>query len=174
IGALWRNAVAARRFQPAYLVESNGRWQPMSWRDAGRRVDEYANGLLALGIRKGDSFGILARTTVEWAFFDFALALVGAVTAPVYASSTAAECAHVLGHSDAVGVLVEDEAQFATIEETRRELPALEHVLKFDDLAAVAARGRAFAAENPRALADAEAAISEDDLYTYIYTSGTT
>jgi long-chain acyl-CoA synthetase len=174
IGALWRRAVAAHRLGPAYLVERGGRWNEVSWRDAARRVDEYANGLLALGVRKGDSFGILARTTLEWALFDFALALVGGIAAPVYASSSADDCAYALRHADAIGVLVEDETRLAKIEETRNDLPTLEHVLTFADLDVLAARGRAFASENPTALADAEAAIVEDDLYTYIYTSGTT
>ena len=77
--------------------------------EAARRVDELANGLLALGIRKGDAFGILAGTRVEWCLFDFALALVGGVTAPIYANSSPEDCRYVLAHSDAVGVLVEDD-----------------------------------------------------------------
>src|SRR4051794_21787880 len=108
IGALWRNAVAARHRSPAYLVERDGRWEEVSWRDAARRVDEYANGLLALGVAKGDAFGIFAPTTLEWALFDFALALAGAVTAPVYPNSSVHDCTHALGHADAVGVLVQD------------------------------------------------------------------
>src|SRR5438552_933480 len=106
MGALWHDAVAANRRAPAYLVERDGVWHAVSWAEAARRVDQYANGLLALGIRKGDAFGIVAATTLEWALVDFALALVGGITAPVYASSSQHDCAHVLGHSRAVGVLV--------------------------------------------------------------------
>ena len=171
---LWRDAVASGRPDPLYLAESNGDWTPVPLAEAARRVDELANGLLALGIRKGDSFGILAGTRVEWCLFDFALALVGGVTAPVYANSSPEDCRYVLAHSDAVGVLVEDEAQLAKIEAVRGELAALEHVLTFGDLDKLAARGRAFAAEQPDALADAESRIGDDDLFTFIYTSGTT
>ena len=78
-------------------------------------VDELANGLLALGVRKGDAFGILAQTSLEWALFDYALARVGAVGAAIYANSSPKDCRYVLEHSDAVGVLVEDEAQRAKI-----------------------------------------------------------
>jgi long-chain acyl-CoA synthetase len=171
---LWRDAVASGRPDPLYLAEVDGDWEPMSLAAAARRVDELANGLLALGVRKGDSFGILAGTRVEWCLFDFALALVGGVTAPVYASSSPEDCRYVLAHSDAVGVLVEDEAQLEKIEAVRGELPALEHVLTFADLEGLAEGGRAFAAEQPTALADAESQIGEDDLFTFIYTSGTT
>jgi long-chain acyl-CoA synthetase len=169
IAALWRNAVAAERARPAYLVEETDGWREISWADAARAVDELANGLLALGVRKGDAFGILATTRPEWALFDFALGLVGAVGAPVYASSSAADARYVLQHSEAVGVLVEDEAQRAKVDEL-----GLEHVLGFDDLDGLRARGRSYAAERPDALAEASAAVGEDDLFTYIYTSGTT
>ena len=171
---LWRDAVASGRPDPLYLAEGDSDWTPVPLAEAARRVDELANGLLALGIRKGDSFGILAGTRVEWCLFDFALALVGGVTAPIYANSSPEDCRYVLAHSDAVGVLVEDGAQLEKIEAVRGELAGLEHVLTFADLDGLAERGRAFAADQPTALADAESRIGEDDLFTYIYTSGTT
>jgi long-chain acyl-CoA synthetase len=174
IPRLWREAVAAGHTVPAYLVQRDGAWQELPFAEAARRVDELANGLLALGLRKGDAFAILASTRLEWALFDFALASVGGITAPIYANSSPNDCAHVLVDSDAVGVLVEDEEQRAKVDEVRGVVPGLDHVLSFGDLDDLAARGREFAAAHPGALDDAVAAISEDDLFTYIYTSGTT
>jgi long-chain acyl-CoA synthetase len=169
IGRLWQDAVAHRPDEPAYLVEENGDWRPLTWAEAGRAVDELAHGLLALGVRKGDAFGIIATTRVEWVLFDFALALVGAVTAPIYMNSSARDAAYVLEHSEAVGVLCEDEEQ-------RRKVDGLglEHVLTFGDLDELRARGREHAQAEPDAVERAAAQIGEDDLYTYIYTSGTT
>jgi long-chain acyl-CoA synthetase len=170
IPRLWRGAVEANRTGAAYVVEAvPGRWKEVSWDKAARAVEELANGLLARGIRKGDAFGIVSRTRLEWTLFDFALARVGAITAPVYPSSLAKEAAYVLEHSEAVGALVEDEAQREKVEPLR-----LAHLLTLDSLDELRADGIAFAQENPKALAEAEAAIGEDDLYTYIYTSGTT
>jgi long-chain acyl-CoA synthetase len=174
IGRLWRDAVAAGHPDPAYLVETDAGWQEVTWREAAQRVDELANGLLALGVRREDAFGILASTRLEWVLFDFALALVGGITAPIYANSSPADCAYLLEHSEAVGVLVEDEEQRAKIEEVREQLPGLRHVLTFSDLGDLAKRGRDFAAAEPEALAEAEAFVSPEDLFTYIYTSGTT
>jgi long-chain acyl-CoA synthetase len=132
-------------------------------------VDEIANGLLALGVRKGDAFGILAQTNLEWALFDYALGLIGGVGAAIYANSSPKDCRYVLEHSDAVGVLVEDEQQREKVADL-----GLPHIISFAELEELRARGRAFAAERPNALAQAEAAVGEDDLFTFIYTSGTT
>ena len=109
IANLWRNAVAAGHPDPAYLYESGGDWHEVARADAVRMVDELANGLLALGIRRGDAFALLGRTSLEWSLFDFALGLVGAVGAPIYSSSSARDVRYVLEHSEAVGVLVEDD-----------------------------------------------------------------
>ena len=169
IGRLWRAAVAAERTRPAYLVEEPDRWREVSWAQAARAVDELANGLLAHGVRKGDAFAILASTRLEWALFDFALGLVGAVGAPVYASSSPADTRYVLQHAEAVGALVEDDEQRAKVADL-----GLEHVLTFADLDELRARGRAYADEHPGALGAASDDVHEDDLFTYIYTSGTT
>ena len=174
IAKLWRDAVAKNRPRPAYLVETPEGWQPVSWAEAATAVDELANGLLALGIRKGDAFGILARTRLEWALFDFALGLVGAVGAAIYPNSAPKDCEYILDHAEAIGVLVEDEAQREKVAGFAQRSGRLQHVLTFADLDGLRARGRAFAAEHPGALDDAAAAVTEDDLFTYIYTSGTT
>lgn len=174
IGALWRDANAARPDRVAYLAEQDGDWVAVSGAEAAQRVDDIANGLLSLAIRKGDAFATLGATSLEWCLFDFALGLVGAVGAPIYANNSPRDCAYVIQHSESVGVLVEDAEQRAKVEECRADLPRLQHVLEFGDLPELEARGRAFAAENPGALDRASAEVGEDDLFTYIYTSGTT
>jgi long-chain acyl-CoA synthetase len=167
---LWRDAISAGRTGTAYLTETEpGTWREVSWNEVAQTVDELANGLLSRGISKGDAFGILSRTRLEWTLFDFALALVGGITVPVYADSSASEAAHVLRHSEAVGAFVEDDEQAAKVEPL-----GLQHLLTIRDLDELRADGIAFAREHPGRLDQAAAAVGEDDLYTYIYTSGTT
>jgi long-chain acyl-CoA synthetase len=171
---LWRDAIAAGRTFPAYLVQHEGGWREVSWREAAERVDDYANGLLALGVRKGDAFAIIAQTTLDWTLFDLALTQIGAVGVPIYANSSARDAAYILAHSESIGVLCEDDEQLGKVNEHRDELPRLEHALTYADLGGLAARGRAYAARHPAALAEAREAVAEDDLFTIIYTSGTT
>ena len=173
IPRLWRDAVA-RNTGAAYLVEEHDEWREVPWAEAAERVENLANGLLARGVGKGDAFGILARNTLEWALFDFALSHVGAVGAAVYANSSPADVRYVLEHSEAVGVLCEDDAQRAKVEEGRASLAHLRHVLTFADLPALEEEGRAYRDAHPQALDDAVAAIDEEDIFTFIYTSGTT
>ncbi len=135
----------------------------------GQAVDELANGLLALGVSKGDAFALLARTTLEWSLFDFALALVGAVGAPIYSNSSARDVQYVLEHSEAVGVLVEDDDQRAKVDGLRRARALASPTST--RCASAAARTRP---QHPGALDERADSIGEDDLFTFIYTSGTT
>src|SRR5918999_1438390 len=114
---LWRDAVAAERSTPAYLVEDDGQgWREVSWNDADELVRAYANGLLARGIGKGDAFAILAQNSLDWALVDFALAQIGAVGIPIYANSSARDVAYVLEHSEAVGIGCEGAEPLAKIQ----------------------------------------------------------
>jgi long-chain acyl-CoA synthetase len=174
IQRLWHDAVSAGRTTPAYYVQQGEEWTPVSWTEAAERVESWANGLLALGVRKGDAFAIIGASRLEWALFDFALGSIGAIAAPIYANSSAKETGYILDHSESIGVLCEDDVQRAKVESVRSEAPRLQHVLTYADLDDLAARGRAYAAEHPNALREAGEAIDEDDLFTYIYTSGTT
>jgi long-chain acyl-CoA synthetase len=174
IARLWQDAVAAGRELPAYLVEAGDGWREVSWQEADELVRAYANGLLARGVGKGDAFALLARNSLEWAMLDFALARIGAVGVPVYASSSPKDVGYLLGHSEAVGIACEDAEQLAKVDAVRAELPGLEHVLTFTDLAGLAGEGRDFARASPTALDDVSSSIHEEDLFTIIYTSGTT
>jgi long-chain acyl-CoA synthetase len=168
IGRLWRDATAEERPGAAYLHQVDGEWVPVSWDEAAEAVDEIANGLLALGIAKGDSFALVGRTELEWALFDFALALVGAVGAPIYSSSSERDVQYILEHSRSVGALVEDDEIRAKVGD------AVQHVVSYAGLAELRESGRAYAAAHPDALRERTDSIGEDDLFTFIYTSGTT
>ncbi len=68
---------------------------------------------------------LLARNGLEWALVDFALARIGAVGIPVYASSSPKDVGYLLAHSEAVAVVCEDAEQLAKVEAVTDDLPSL-------------------------------------------------
>ena len=68
IGRIWQDAVARNRDGAAYLVQHGDHWHEVGWAEAAERVENMANGLLARGVRKGDSFadpGILGKRFLQ-------------------------------------------------------------------------------------------------------------
>ncbi|HEY7726289.1 MAG TPA: AMP-binding protein, partial [Anaeromyxobacteraceae bacterium] len=55
-----------------------GRWVDTTWSDLGRRVRDIADGLAALGVKKGDRVSVIGETTTEWLAADLAVMSAGA------------------------------------------------------------------------------------------------
>ncbi len=160
-------------------------WQTTTWAEYGRAIDEVAAGLQSLGIAAGDRVGILSWNRSEWQEADLGILSIGAISVPVYPTSASAQVAYVLGHSDARVCFVEDAAQLGRVLEVREQLPALAHIVVFDnDLATDAPGVLSFAeirARGARAIAldtfvveRKRRAVVLDDIATLVYTSGTT
>ena len=164
---LWRDAARDAPAEPAYLVEAEDGWQPVSWHEAAERIDALAHGLLARGVRHGDRVAVLSRTRLEWILLDWAVMSIGAVVVGLYPTSSAKECEYILEHCEAVLAFAEDEEQTRKLVSIRGSLPALREVIPFDWLDKLEADGRLARHLQPEP-------VKEDDLATLIYTSGTT
>ncbi len=184
LASMFLNRIAEGGGDTRYIVPRDGKWEPMSFREVGAAVREMADGLMSLGLARGDRVAILSSTRVEWVLSDFAAILGGFVTVPIYPSNLPDQVEYILAHSGARAAFVEDESQWNKVAGARKRLPALAAVVLFTGnpqgkdgaigLADLRAKGTAHAAANPKALdARTEEIRPEDDL-TIIYTSGTT
>ncbi|QGV81042.1 AMP-dependent synthetase/ligase [Streptomyces ficellus] len=150
-----------------------GAWVDVTATEFLAEVRAAAKGLIALGVRPGDRVGLISRTRFEWVQMDFAIWSAGAVTVPVYETSSAEQVQWILGDSGAVGVIVETEAHATAVESVRGNLPELRHVWRLDRDAVgeLTAAGADVPDETvDRAMSSAKA----DDIATIVYTSGTT
>ncbi|MGW7554802.1 AMP-dependent synthetase/ligase [Streptomyces rimosus] len=151
----------------------DGRYEDVTATEFLAEVRAVAKGLMATGIEPGDRIGLMSRTRYEWTLLDFAIWSAGAVTVPVYETSSAEQVQWILGDSGAVACVVESPAQEAAVESVRDRLPALENIwqIERDAIARLRAAGEG--------ITDAEvdersAAADADSPATIVYTSGTT
>jgi long-chain acyl-CoA synthetase len=169
IAETWSDAVAAERPSPPFLAETSEGWRAVEWDEAAARVDALAAGFTPLGVRKGDRVAILSRTRLEWTLIDFALAKLGAVSVPIYQTSSREECAHILADSGARAIVCEDGAHLERVAGLERVVPALEHLIVMDQAPGAVALGELEGAGSPPA-----GSVAASDVLTFIYTSGTT
>ncbi|MEU8685242.1 AMP-dependent synthetase/ligase [Streptomyces sp. NPDC048611] len=151
----------------------NGVWQDVTAATFLAEVRAAAKGLIASGVQPGDRVGLMSRTRYEWTLLDFAIWSAGAITVPVYETSSAEQIQWILGDSGAVACLVESPSHEATVESVRDRLPELENIwqIERDAIARLQAAGDGISddeVEARSALADA------DSPATIVYTSGTT
>ncbi|WP_030415466.1 AMP-dependent synthetase/ligase [Streptomyces sp. NRRL S-1448] len=151
----------------------NGGWQDVTAATFLAEVRAAAKGLMASGIRPGDRVGLMSRTRYEWTLLDFAIWSAGAITVPVYETSSAEQIQWILGDSGAVACLVETPAHEATVESVRDRLPELENIwqIERDAIARLRAAGAGIGDDE----VDARSALADADApATIVYTSGTT
>ncbi|WP_350933912.1 AMP-dependent synthetase/ligase [Micromonospora mangrovi] len=174
---VWDNAEAAP--DAVQFARADGRgptgtiWAEVTCRQFRDEVVAVARGLVAAGINPGDRVALMSRTRYEWTLLDYAIWAAGAVTVPIYETSSAEQAAWILADSGAVAVVVESTGHATLVAGIRDRLPELRQVwqIELGGVDELIAAGEAVDA------ADIEVrrkTVRADDVATIIYTSGTT
>ncbi|WP_104107314.1 AMP-dependent synthetase/ligase [Nocardioides sp. 616] len=137
------------------------------------QVQDVAKGLIAAGIEVGDRVALISKTRYEWTLLDYAIWFAGAVTVPIYETSSSFQIRHILADSGARAVVAETPEHVARIVSVRAELEELHHVWSLADnaLDVLTQLGQDISDE---ALEKRRTTATPLDLATLIYTSGTT
>jgi long-chain acyl-CoA synthetase len=156
---------------------SAGSGGPADWTDvtASQFKDEViavTKGLVAAGIEPGDRVALMSHTRYEWTLIDYAIWTAGAITVPVYETSSAEQAEWILSDSGARACFVETASYGDIVASFRDRLPGLSHMWRIEeDLGSLRATG---ADVGDEVVAERAAAAGAADLATVIYTSGTT
>jgi long-chain acyl-CoA synthetase len=180
--------IPARLFQqaqdrpnaPAYFVRGETDWEPTNWSTYVANVRQVARALIAFGVESGQVICILGNNRPEWVEMDLGAMAINAIPAGIYQTSSSEEIAYILNHSEAPIVLVENEAQWAKVNEIRGEVPTLKRIVTMqgttiDD--ADTQTWEQFLASGNESEEDIDERIKNLDPAapaTFIYTSGTT
>ncbi|MQY27427.1 AMP-dependent synthetase/ligase [Nocardia aurantia] len=146
-------------------------WQDVGFGEFAALVLGLARGLAAEGIGAGDRVLILGATSYEWSAADFAVLSLGAVTVPVYPTSSAEQVRHIVADSRPRACFTESAEQRDLIEEVAGPAVRGRSWLLGESFDELAATGRAVGADE---ITRRRLAVRADDLATIVYTSGTT
>lgn len=75
----------------ALLYKESGSFKPITWSELGEMVREIAAGLIEIGVKPGDRIAIMSYNRPEWIVVDLAILAIGAITVPVYHTSSSAQ-----------------------------------------------------------------------------------
>ncbi|GAA1153236.1 AMP-dependent synthetase/ligase [Nesterenkonia sandarakina] len=167
---------AARPNQPVYAVPNGtGGWVDVSITSFLDQVRGVAKGLIALGLEPGDRIAVMAPTSYNWAVVDQAIWFTGAISVPIYETSSQHQVGELLEDSGAKLALAGSSelqdclrAAGAKLKGNRPTVLPIEELRQLDDLAA---SGEHISDEQLEA---ARSRAGLDDVATLVYTSGTT
>ncbi|RYU09623.1 AMP-dependent synthetase/ligase [Nocardioides iriomotensis] len=160
----------------AFSVARDGGWQDVTAAQFLDQVRGVAKGLMAAGVEAGERVALISRTRYEWTLLDYAIWFAGAVTVPVYETSSVEQVAWILEDSGAVAVVTETAAHADRVDQARDGAGWSEqvHDLWTLDKGAVDALVRRGESVPDADLESRRTTAGPGDAATLIYTSGTT
>ncbi|MFH0786079.1 MAG: AMP-binding protein [Pseudomonadota bacterium] len=179
--------VRKKPHQVALRKKDLGIWHDISWSEYLEQVRQVALGLNALGVRQGDHVAIIGENRPEWLYSALGVMSANATFVGVYTTNPAPECAYVVGHSNSMVYICEDEEQLDKALVFRDQTPHLKKMIvwemeglkhfkdpmfmSFDELLDL---GKTIDREQPEMFDRLVAQGKPDDIAGIIYTSGTT
>jgi len=110
--------------QTALQEKRYGIWQPMSWSTYAARVQDFAHGLAALGVERGQIVAVLGDNRPEWLIAELAAQSIGAAVVGIYPTSIGEELLHILTLAQVKVVVAEDQEQVDKLLKLRAEAAA--------------------------------------------------
>ena len=157
--------------------EDKKTWTSCSTQEFISTAHKLSQGLLQLGLQKGDKIAIISTTNrPEWHFTDLACMQIGVVDIPVYPTISSKEYEFIFNHAEVKYIFVSDKLMFRKISQILPNVPSLKEVYSFDEVENVK-HWKELLTDNQeisKLVSDIKNAIQPNDLATIIYTSGTT
>ena len=173
----------ARPHGVMFTRPANYEWVNVTAKEFIREVFDVAKGIIAAGVEQGDRVIIISETRYEWSLLDFAVWAAGAVSVPVYPSSSLSQVRWVVEDSGAVLAITESQdhtelVQHLLVDDSGTpslsgSTSQLRRILEINSSAidTLKFEGRSL----PDDVVDERiAATSTNDLASLVYTSGTT
>ncbi len=187
IPALLRRNAASFGSSAAFREKEFGIWQTWSWAKALEEAENFALGLIELGIQPGDFVAVLGRNRPDLYISMIAIQMAGATPVPQYQDSVAEEMEYVLAHCGAKFVVAGDQEQVDKILEIQSKLPDFEQMIYLDgrglrkydhsklhSFSSVMESGKNSGNKVKSILSEREGALNYDSTCVMLYTSGTT
>jgi len=183
--SIFHDRAASDAGRDALKYKRDGEWHGITWAEYAEAVRRAANGLLSIGIDRGDRVSMISLNRPEWHEADIAIMALGAVTVPIYVTNSPPQLAYIAGHSGSKAIFVEDAGQLDKVVKTRGDLPEIAKVIIFDPTGVILddfvmswdqllTAGFKYGSDNPKAYEEHTAKVKAEDLATLVYTSGTT
>ena len=177
----FREAAMLRGAKPA--LQPYGGGPTVTWAELGQRMDQIARGLIFLGHQAGEMVGICGRNMPEWTQADLGILAARGVPVPLYPTSNFEQAAFILRDAGIRILFAGERAQVELgLELLARgvigQVIALDAALDTLSLPGVITFQALLAlGENAASQAELRVRIGDyrtEDLFTLVYTSGTT
>jgi long-chain acyl-CoA synthetase len=160
--------------------KKDGNWYVYSTEEYNLKSHQFAMGLMALGLKKGDKVATVTTNRPEWNFADMGMSMTGVVHVPIYPTIGEDEYKYILHHAEVKLVFVGDQKLYEKIQPVAQMLTHIQQIYTFEPVEGakfyeeILELGKSKKSELDNQLEEIKKSIQPEDLATIIYTSGTT
>ncbi len=172
----------------AFKYKTNGDWNELNYLEFWEKIENFALGLLSLGFKSNDRIALISENRIDWLISDVGISAIGAITVPIFPTTTAKQIEYILNDCNAYGIIVSNQFQLNKIYQIHSNIPSLRHFITFEnffeeksDLSIksfqeVISIGSTSRGKDKRReiILNEISKIKADDISMIIYTSGTT
>ena len=112
--------------------DANGVYQYMTYKESAERIDNLRGGLASLGVKKGDTVGIIANNRKEWFICENATHGLGAIFVPMYEKELVSMWEYVVKDSAIKVLIVSKPEIYEKIKDFKGRIPTLQHFIIID------------------------------------------
>ncbi|QGM81537.1 AMP-dependent synthetase/ligase [Otariodibacter oris] len=157
------------------------KWHSISWDSFKKQIDSISHALLANKIGIQDKIGIFSNNTPRWTMTDFATMQIRGVTVPIYATNTDKQVEYIINDAGIKILFVGSQEQYDLAVKIANKCTQLQKIVSMDDSInlyefPLAQSWNDFCQVEPQSteLEKRLASKKMSDLFTLLYTSGTT
>ncbi len=180
---IYSDALAQGPDRKLYNYKVGDEWKSHTYQEVYDILPDIGFGLYALGLKEQDKVGILSENRPEWCFFDWTCAHFNFVSVPVYQTSIAKQIEYILNHAECKVVVVSNEEQLKKLIPLKKKLKSLKYAILLEkvehneqwvfSLEDLINSGKEARKISKVSMEDIAAKIKPDNLWSIIYTSGT-
>ena len=161
-----------------FACKVDGNWKKYISRDFVKMTDTLSQGLIGLGVQKGDRVAVVSNNCPQWNMVDFAVQQIGAILVPIYPTARQSDYEHIMNHAEPKVVFVEGSLLHGKVKGIVEKMPVRPKEFTFNPVEGLMTlRGLMVSVKvDKKSLAALQARkdeVDEEDVATIIYTSGT-
>ncbi|AVX19481.1 long-chain acyl-CoA synthetase [Carboxydocella sporoproducens DSM 16521] len=120
--------------KPLFLTKKEGKYQPVTWKEAAEEVQLFTLGLLALDTNPGDRIGLMMTTQYFWPLWDLAIIAARAINVPIYPTNKGPQVAHIINDSGSKILIVGSSELAEEVINHQQLMPDLKHLILPDPI----------------------------------------
>ncbi len=119
--------------RPVLMYKSEGKYKKISYAVLRKTVDDFALGLAALGVRRGDTVAIISENRPEWVVADMGMMKLGAINVSLYPTLTPKQIEFIFNDASVRFAIVSNQFQLSKIMKIRESVPSLQSIVILSD-----------------------------------------